>query len=119
MERKEGAERKGPPVPYKSTGLAAVLALILGLFGLWGIGHVYVGKLKRGIVLLVVGIILTVFGLISVLGTMIVGGLAGLVGGGIVLLIILLVGWIWQIFDAYKLAKQYNDYVYKHGKAPW
>ncbi|MBS7635126.1 zinc-ribbon domain-containing protein [Candidatus Bathyarchaeota archaeon] len=39
-----------PPPPTqagletKNTGLAAVLALIFGIFGLWGVGHIYVGE---------------------------------------------------------------------------
>jgi len=52
-----------PAVPVagletKNTGLAAVLALIAALFGFWGVGHIYVGKIGRGLALLVLGIVI-------------------------------------------------------------
>lgn len=120
-----GVRVKGPPRPRvierKSTGLAAVLALILGFFGLWGVGHIYVGKLGRGFALLIIGVLLAIGGFLLIIGAAFAGGLAGLAGGAIfwVITIILLVGWIWQTFDAYNLAKRYNEYVYEHGRAPW
>jgi len=40
----------------KSPGLAAVLALVLGFFILMGIGHIYVGRIKRGIAIMLVGL---------------------------------------------------------------
>jgi hypothetical protein len=45
-------------------------------------------------------------------------------GGGFaafaVLLIVLRVGvWIWQTYDAYKLARKYNAEVERTGKPPW
>ncbi len=46
--------------PYKSPGTAMLIALIAGIFGLLGIGHIYVGKLRRGILLLVGGLALLI-----------------------------------------------------------
>jgi len=47
---------------YKRQGkrpwVAAGLALVLGLFGLWGIGHLYAGKFARGIGLLFTGLVI-------------------------------------------------------------
>lgn len=126
-----------PPAPpiqagleTKNTGLAAVLALILGIFGLWGVGHIYVGKIGRGLALLILGIMLQwVLGFFVFFGMMfggiyggpryglpiLVGGLAGL----IIWILVTLAIFIWQIYDAYKLAKYYNEYVQQYRKAPW
>ena len=115
----------------KNTGLTAVLALIAGIFGLWGVGHIYVGKIGKGLALLILGIILEwIVGFFVLFGATFGGmfgyhhyGLAGLVGGllgGVIIwLLITLVIFIWQIYDAYKLAKYYNEYVQRYRKAPW
>jgi TM2 domain-containing membrane protein YozV len=34
-------------LPQKSEGVAVVLAIILGFFGLWGVGHMYAGKFGK------------------------------------------------------------------------
>lgn len=114
----------------KNTGLAAVLALVFGVFGLWGVGHIYVGKIGRGLAILVLGIILQwvlgffiFFGIIfgGIYGgrpfglSLLLGGFAGLIIWALVTIAL----FIWQIYDAYKLAKYYNDHVRQHGKAPW
>jgi hypothetical protein len=107
----------------KNTGIAAVLALVLGIFGLMGVGHVYVGKIKRGIILLIIGII---FGILSIFSTLILlslftgfstFGLGSI--GAIIVIIIDLALWIWQTYDAYSLAKKYNKAVQETGKTPW
>ncbi len=102
---------------HKSPGIAAVLALILGIVGLWGIGHIYVGRLGRGIVLLIVGIILAVLTYGSIfLGFITLGlGFIGAIFFGVITFGV----WIWQIFDAYSLAKRFNAAVQQTGQAPW
>ena len=135
-----GADQQAPtPQPTaqvglerKNTGLAAVLALIPGIFGLWGVGHIYVGKIGRGILLLILGVLLTWVARIFILPFgVIVGVISGAPHGGppgffggllatiLIWLLICLAIFIWQIYDAYKLAKYYNEYVQQHGKAPW
>jgi hypothetical protein len=125
------AAPSAPPVQAgletKNTGLAAVLALILGIFGLWGVGHIYVGKIGRGLALLILGIILEwVFGFLIFFGAIFGGyyyGARGLVAvsltGVVIWIILTLAIFIWQIYDAYRLAKYYNEYVQRYGKAPW
>lgn len=126
-----------PPPPQagletKNSGLAAVLALVLGFFGIWGVGHIYVGKIGKGIALLILGIILQwVIGFFVFFGAMFFGfsygfmhrGIAGFLGGFLVPIIIwgliTLAIFIWQVYDAYKLAKYYNEHVQRYGKAPW
>jgi len=67
----------------KSLPLTIILAIILS-----GLGHIYLGFVKRGIIILVIGIAIwaTVSWLIPIFGWVI--GIAY---------------WIWQIYDAYKL----------------
>lgn len=45
-------------LPYKSPGTAALIAFIGGLFALPGIGHIYVGKVGRGIGILILGLMM-------------------------------------------------------------
>jgi len=111
------AAKPSAPIKHKNPGVAAVLALILGLFGLMGIGHVYVGRVKRGIVLLIVGIILAALTYGSMLLGFVTFGLSWI--GAIVFGLILFILWIWQIFNAYSLAKQFNKAVEETGKEPW
>ena len=107
----------------KNPGVAALLAFFVGI-GLFGVGHVYVGKIGRGVVLLVVSIILhvpLVFGIVSLPFTALYG--AAVFGGWFIAVVFLglvnLALWVWQTYDAYKLAKQFNAHVQQYGKTPW
>ena len=111
------AAKPSMPLEHKSPGVAAVLALVLGFFGLMGVGHIYVGRLARGIVLLIVGIILAALTFGSLFLGFVTLGLGWV--GTIIFGIILLILWIWHTFDAYSLAKQFNRAVEETGKAPW
>jgi hypothetical protein len=130
-------------LPYKSPGTAALIAFIGGIFALLGIGHIYVGKVGKGIGILISGIIIA-----ALLIIMIMMGIMGpMIGIGppmemgptmemgpmmitdpnqmplIILSFILgiayFVLWIWQIFNARNLAKKFNESVRKTGKEPW
>lgn len=119
-------------LPYKSPGTAALIAFIGGIFALPGIGHIYVGKVGKGIGILVLGLILYVG---TVLMTVSVGFLAsleqtnsesvnasagiGAIGIMLVLSVAYIVLFIWQIFNARKLAKKFNEGVKTTGKEPW
>lgn len=86
------------PVPLKNAGLAAVLAF------LWaGLGHIYLGLITKGILYMVLTVVLVILSVFTF---------------GITL-IIWFIFWIWQIYDAYKLANQYNSSVQQTGRAPW
>jgi sensor c-di-GMP phosphodiesterase-like protein len=75
-----------------------------------------VRRVKRGIVLLIVGIILAALSY----GSMLLGLVAYELGvAAIIFGIILLILWIWQILNAYSLAKQFNKAVEETGKEPW
>jgi TM2 domain-containing membrane protein YozV len=109
----------------KSEAGAAILAVALGFIGILGAGHLYVGKVRKGLILLFVGLIL---GLISSL-SFIVGffslpflipyetflepiipsWIVYLVAAAIISGLTYFGLWIWQSFDAYKAAQQYNE----------
>jgi len=96
----------------KNPGIAALLALVLA-----GIGHIYVGKIGKGLVILVVYYFLALLaGLAFMLGFLTLGlGFIFAIPLGLGMLVI----WAWQIYDAYKLAKQFNAHVEQYGKTPW
>jgi len=76
----------GPP-PRKDPVLAAVLAVII-----IGLGHIYVGDIGLGVGLLVAAIVLTFISLFICFGV-----------------IVLFAVWLFQIYDAYNKAQQYNQ----------
>ena len=90
------------PPEWKSMGVTMVLTVVLGIFGLGGIGHLYLGKIIKGIVLLIVGIILAIIGWLTIFG-----------------LIVLLAFALFVIYDSYRLCKRYNNDLEQTGKPPW
>jgi len=105
QQRGGGENHQTPPqqVVYrrdKSEGIAAVLSL------LWpGLGQIYVSRIGRGLGIMVLGFVIAF--------------LAILFFWLIFPLILPLVYWIWNIFDAHKLAKEYNTFLEATGKRPW
>lgn len=97
-------------LPYKSPGTAALIAFIGGIFGLPGIGHIYVGKLGKGIGILILGLVLYAITVIS---------LFGIPPAAILFSIGYLIIWIWQIFNARSEARRFNQLVKETGKEPW
>jgi hypothetical protein len=120
-------------LPYKSPGTAALIAFIGGIFALLGLGHIFIGKIGKGFGILVSGIIIYVLFVIMAISlpVMLLLGLVesftGYAGsGGIIFIIMFILGiaylvlWIWQIFNAKKLAKKFNELVRTNGgKEPW
>ena len=109
----------------KSAGIAAVLS-----FFIMGLGQMYVGKIVRGLLFLLGYIVFAVFSyafvflvLFSNIDDFVYGDGPlfdpGALGLFVIVNIVYLVVWIWNIFDAYKLANEYNDYLIKNGKRPW
>jgi len=99
------------PVEWKSESITLLLSILLGLFGIQGVGHMYVGKVGKGVVILIGSLVLIV---IAVLLTM--TGIGAIIG--IPLIIAYIVMFIWQIIDARKLCFQYNDHLERHGSPP-
>jgi TM2 domain-containing membrane protein YozV len=97
-------------VPYKSPGTTALIAFIGGIFGLSGIGHMYVGKVGRGIGVLILGLVLYA---LTIVFLFVIPPLGLIFGIGY------LIFFIWQIFNARKLARKFNEIINTTGKEPW
>lgn len=97
-------------LPYKSPGTAALIAFIGGLFGLPGIGHIYVGRLVNGIGILILGLVIFAFTIIFAFA---LPPLALFFSIGYLALFIL------QIFNARTKAREFNEFVNTTGKEPW
>jgi TM2 domain-containing membrane protein YozV len=85
----------------KSLSTTLLLALLLGIMGIWGIGHFYLGKAGAGIAFLIGGFIIGI-------GTLTLGILLGLVTFGIATIffgLLWLAGYAFQAVDAYNCAK--------------
>lgn len=107
--------------PYKNPTTAALIAIIGGIFGFPGIGHIYVGRIARGILILISGLILFFVAMFALLAGSVAGPAGFAVGAifGVILSIIYVAIWIWQIFNARTLAKRFNEHVKATGKEPW
>lgn len=134
--------QKSPSVveqlPYKSPGTTALIAFLGGLFALPGIGHMYIGKVRKGIIILIGGLILYIVAIIPAImmisyqeflstqnmySSDIINYDAGVWLQIVLLMSIFGIGYvvlfIWQIFNARKLAKKFNEEVRTTGKEPW
>lgn len=131
-EHMESPPRIVEQLPYKSPGTAALVAFLGGIFALPGIGHIYVGKLGRGIAILVLGIVLIVLAVVLIFSimpftlstdtaTIIENASMGLWIPIIsaVFGIAYFVLFVWQIFNARNLARKFNVSVKVTGKEPW
>ncbi|MCL1810925.1 MAG: hypothetical protein FWG41_01705 [Methanomassiliicoccaceae archaeon] len=102
----------------KSAGIAAVLS-----FFMIGLGQIYVGKIGRGLLLMMAYIVFVCIGVVvTALAVLSTDGIDDLAGVGVLVIIIsvcYLVLWVWNIFDAHKLANRYNDHLMANGNRPW
>lgn len=103
----------------KSEGTAMALAGALGFFHILGIGHMYVGRVERGLVLLLTGIALAILGYVFL---NIFFGSAhydywwsssvdyeyGWLVPAILFLVFGFGLWIWHIFDARAVCREHN-----------
>ena len=105
----------------KNENISLILSIVLGLVGLSGISHIYLGKIQKGVGILVVSFILigvtgyfvyiiasqNMLNLLSILHSFWIVPLVGYYGF-----------FAWQIFDARRLCLKYNKYVSERGKLP-
>ena len=119
--------QRGPE--WKSMSTTTIFAVVLGLLGIQGVGHFYLGKIARGLVILLAPLILVTVG-VSTLTTLTTALqyrylddsmfiVIAVFGFGIGSIIFYIVMFFWQIKDARKLCNHYNDYLEKYGKKPW
>ncbi len=96
----------------KSEGVAIVLAVLVSLIGFYGVGHMYVGRIRRGLVILFLDWVISISGIVLMVMYTTFGTWAFVLG------IILLIGsfalWIWQIFDARNVCRQHNESIAEH-----
>ena len=83
------------PIKEKSSAIAAILSFLIP-----GVGQIYVGKAKRGILILILGIVIAMFSMF-------------------LFFIPYLIYWLWNIYDAYSLANKYNEEYKRLGQPPW
>ncbi len=97
----------------KSEGMVLILSILIP-----GLGHMYAGKVNRGIAILVASILLSVvafyclYGLVQTeVGAFVfVAGLLSLVSFCI---------WIYAVLDSYNAVKEYNTALVTTGNPPW
>jgi len=95
----------------KNNGIAIVFALILGLLGLMGIGHIYIGKIGKGIAYLFLGLFLLI---ISVPLSMVFSTAATVIA--IFIYLIIFVG---TIVSVNADCNQFNEYFVRTKKRLW
>ncbi len=100
------------PTEWKSESTTLLLSILLGLIGIQGVGHMYVGKVGKGVGILIGSLILFLVAI-----GLTVTGIGAIVG--IPLMIIYFIMFIWQIINSRKLCQQYNDYLEQHDQRPW
>lgn len=101
-----------PPQPHllKKASVSVLLAGLVGVLFM-GVGQMYVGRIGRGIVILLSGILTGILFFVAMVGAFFSIGIA--------LGIVRLSLWIWQMYDALKLTRLYNDALQSTGKTPW
>ena len=107
------------PHAEKSVGIALVLGFLCA-----GLGHLYIGKLTRGLCILMANVALGVIMMITWFSILNDTYLTYDEAVGILVLIALLaipafIIWLWNLFDVNKLAKEYNDGIRRTGNPPW
>ena len=115
----------------KDTGITLLLGVLLGLFGIMGIGQLYVGKIGRGVAILLGGFAVAAVSYIAVIAYILSDSwlydnsgyyspdFSGLIVIALLVAVFHLAYFIWQAYDAYKLAKKYNEELYRTGQPPW
>jgi len=114
---------------YKSEGTTLVLSIVVGLLGFLGVGHLYVGRVRRGVIILIIGLLswtalfipMVMLGMLAELeeDTFDPEAVMGMLVGFMMVGIGVLVLFIWQIFNSRKLCREYNEYLERHEKPPW
>jgi hypothetical protein len=94
-------------VEHKDTVVAILMALMLP-----GVGHMYAGEVKKGVLILAIFLIIGIGTTVAFFGTFMnfsTGGdtssIAGLI---LVVLIVTVVFWLFQVYDAYQAALRFN-----------
>ena len=111
----------------KSAAATLLLAALLGFTAVCGVGHIYLGRARRGIIILAAAFVIAGVG-----GAVVAAALpespdpdetlADLAASLLVMvaLVVVYVGFvIWTAYDAWRLCKTYNAAIDDTGRAPW
>ena len=93
----------------KKEGVALLLAFFGGLL-LLGLGHIYIGKSRQGLILLCLGILLEAIVIASLGINIVVALIASL---------IFIVLWIGSTREVINLTRKYNSHLKAKGEPPW
>ena len=104
----------------KNVALAFVLATLLPLLTLMGMGHFYVGTLWRGLTLLVLGWVLTFLWLLFLIASVAVVGKTNAIiflALDFLVLVTYIGLWVWQAEDVRRTCLQRNSWLEAPGPA--
>jgi len=80
----------------RDPGIAGAVALVFGAIGIWGVGHIYVGEVTRGLVLFLSGVALRyILYFTEINQTTFAFGASFAIS---------IAGLLWQTYDAYRIA---------------
>ncbi|UAL07184.1 MAG: zinc ribbon domain-containing protein [Candidatus Methanogranum gryphiswaldense] len=105
-------------MPKKDVGVTVILALVGGLLFFNGIGQIYVGKIGRGLSIMLFGWLLGAATIISMISFDITN-VNITFGTWVIFAFCELALFIWQAYDAYMLANEYNKRTCETGHPPW
>jgi hypothetical protein len=102
------------PLPFKNEATAIFVAALPGVI-LMGLGHLYLIRFRRGFLIMITGIMTGIVFILAGFSAFYEYSfpVAALVGSSRIAL------WAWQIIDARKLAKRYNEVLENTEKPPW
>jgi len=104
----------------KNENLTLVLSVVLGFISLQGIGHMYIGKIARGLGILTLSLLLSSVGLSYFMGIITKDDIPSSINPFFIPLILTgyLGLYVFQILDGHKLCVTYNRYLSQHEQIP-
>jgi hypothetical protein len=105
-------------LPKKDVGLTLILAIVGGLLMFNGIGQIYVERVGRGFAIMITGWALLAASLFSLV-LINDNNVASILIIGMIFVFCEIGLFVWQTYDAYTLAKEYNKKTCETGHPPW
>jgi len=84
-----------------------LIAVILSLL-LPGVGQIYVGRVARGILILLFLPLFAVFSIVPGFFLVGVDSVSGFIWWSVISTVVLIAAYVWQVYDAYRLAEDTN-----------
>ena len=100
-------------INHKSEGITILLSVIIT-----GAGHMCAGKVKEGIILLALQIVLSIVAVSMFVTLGAYGSVFGFIISGVASLISIII-WLYAIIDSNKVVKEYNARLVESGNPPW